>query len=183
MRLLELRTILVASDLTASSSAAIRTAVALSRASGAALHVVHVATDTDDGLEDENRRTHDLSRLDAELRGFEAGEGAFATHLVSGEPAIAIGEQSDKVDADVVILGRGRTNAPATEDGSLGGTAHAVMARSHALCLAVAEPLTLPISKAVAAIDRSESARAALLVALSWVSLLREKRLARNTPH
>jgi nucleotide-binding universal stress UspA family protein len=171
MRLLELRTILVASDLTAASHAAIRTAVDLSRASGAALHVVHVTAAADDSLDEENRRTHDGERLDTELRRF--GDGEFERHLASGEPAASIAEQSDTIGADVVILGRGPTNPSAAHDRSLGGTAHAVMSRSHALCLAIAAPLTVPVTNAVAAIDRSESARAALLVALSWVSLLR----------
>lgn len=173
MRLLELRTILVASDLTATSDAAVRTALDLSRATGAVLHVVHVVPGTDDQLDDENRRTHYLTMLDAELRGVGAREGDFASHVGRGEPASSIGEQSNTVDADVVVLGRGRMHAPARDDGPFGGTALAVMSRSRALCLVVANPLTLPISNAVVAIDRSESARAALLVALSWVSLLR----------
>jgi nucleotide-binding universal stress UspA family protein len=173
MRLLEVRTILVASDLTDVSHAAVQTAVDLSRASGAALHVVHVAPDTDDSVDDEDRRTRQLGRLDAELHGVGATEGEFECHLVSGEPAASIADQAHRIHADVVILGRGPTKASASHDRSLAGTAHAVMSQSHALCLAIAEPLTLPITNAVVAIDRSESARAALLVALSWISLLR----------
>jgi nucleotide-binding universal stress UspA family protein len=172
MRLLELRTILVATDLTAASHAAMRTAVDLSRASGAALHVVHVAPDPDDQLADDDRRAHYVEALAAELDRVGATDGDVTTHLAGGEPASAIAERSNELNADVVILGRARTKASAAHDGLLGGTAHAVMSRARALCLAVAEPLTPPIGKALVAIDRSESARAALLVALSWVSQL-----------
>ena len=91
-------------------------------------------------------------------------KGDFASHVACGEPASSIGEHSNKIEADVVILGRRQTNARVMHDGSPGGTALAVMSRSRALCLVVADRLTVPISNAVVAIDRSESARAALLV-------------------
>ena len=47
------------------------------------------------------------------------------------------------------------------------------MSRSRAPCLAISKPLDLPIRKALVAIDRSATARGALLVALSWVSAVR----------
>ncbi len=182
MRLLTLRTILVASDLTPTSDGAVRTALDLSRASGAGLHVVHVAAATDDQLAEDGRRADYLSRLDIALRSIGAREGDFALHIATGKPPSSIGQEADRVDADVVILGRPRTNAPVADERPLGGTAYAVMSRARAPCLAITEPLNLPIRQALVAIDRSESARGALLVALSWVSALRAGMLAEEHP-
>ena len=103
-------------------------------------------------------------------------------HIATGEPPSSIGSIADKLDADVVILGRGRTNAAVMHDRPIGGTAYAVMSRSRAPCLAISEPLNLPIRNALVAIDRSDSARGALLVALSWVSALRGGRPGEEYP-
>jgi nucleotide-binding universal stress UspA family protein len=173
MRLLELRTILVASDLTPASDVATRAALDLGRASGAALHVVHVPPDGTDLGADGEHRARCLSELDVALRRIGAGEHEFAMHLATGEAPPAIAGVADELDADVVILGRRRTDGAAGHDRPLGGTAYAVMSRSRTPCLAIAEPLELPIRKAVVAIDRSATARGTLLVALSWVSALR----------
>jgi nucleotide-binding universal stress UspA family protein len=182
MRLLTLQTILVASDLTPTSDGAVQTALDLSRASGAALHAIHVAAGTDDRLAEDGRRADYLTRLDIAARGIGAREGDFAMHIATGEPPSSIGKAADKINADVVILGRRRTNAPVMHDRPLGGTAYAVMCRSRAPVLAITEPLSLPIRKALIAIDRSESARGALLVALSWVSALRAGTLGEEHP-
>ena len=143
----------------------------LSCASGAALHVVHVAAGNDDLLA-EDRRADSARELDIGLLRIGAREGDFATHIVTGEAPSTIGMVADKLDADVVVLGRRRTD-PTLHDRPLGGTAYAVMSRSRAPCLAITEPLNLPIRKALVAIDRSETARGALLVALSLVSAVR----------
>ena len=152
----------------------------LSRASGASLHVVHVAAGNDDLLA-EDRRADSARELDIGLRRTGAREGDFATHIVTGEPPSSIGMVADKLDADVVILGRRRTDAT-MHDRPLGGTAYAVMSRSRAPCLAITEPLNLPIRKALVAIDRSETARGALLVALSLVSAVRGGNTGEDPP-
>src|SRR6185436_16408838 len=116
MRLLALRTILVASDLTSTSDGAVRTALDLSRASGAVLHVVHVMPGTDDRLADDRLRADHLSRIEVELQGIGAREGDFASHIATGDPRSSIGEEAAKLNADVVILGRSRTNALVMHD-------------------------------------------------------------------
>jgi nucleotide-binding universal stress UspA family protein len=173
MRLLALRTILVASDLTPTSDVATRTALDLSRASGAALHVVHVPTDDADLDADGEHRARNLGELDIALGRMRAGEHDFAMHVANGEAPSAIARIADELDADVVILGRRRMDEAVMPNRPLGGTAYAVMSRSRAPCLAITEPLEIPIRRAVVAIDRSATARGALLVALSWVSALR----------
>lgn len=174
MRLLALRTILVASDLTPTSDGAIRTALDLSRASGAAPHLVHVVTDDADTAADGGHRAEHLADLVIALRRVGAREADFAMHIATGDTPSSIGRIADELDADVVILGRPRPNEAATLDRPIGGTAYAVMSRSRAPCLAITEPLGLPIRKAVVAIDRSATTRGALLVALSWVSAVRD---------
>ena len=181
MRLLTLRTILVASDLTPISDVATRTAVDLSRASGAALHVVHVATADAEPLADD-RRAEYLAELDMALRRIGARGGDYAMHITTGEAPSSIARIADKLDADVVILGRRRMDGAVMPDRPLGGTAYAVMSRSLAPCLAITEPLELPIRKALVAIDRSAAARGALLVALSWVSAVRAGALGGENP-
>jgi nucleotide-binding universal stress UspA family protein len=47
------------------------------------------------------------------------------------------------------------------------------VARAFAPCLVTARPLRLPLERVLAPIDLSETARGALLVALSWASALR----------
>src|SRR6478672_10087185 len=173
MRLLALRTILVASDLAPTSDVAIRAALDLARAVGAALHVVHVPADGTDLDPDGEHRARHLSELDIALRRLGAREHEFAMHIAKGEASSAIAGIADELDADVVVLGRRRMDGAAMPDRPLGGTAYAVMSRSRAPCLAVTEPLELPIRKAVVAIDRSATARGALLVALSWTSAFR----------
>ena len=90
MRLLALRTILVASDLTPTSDVATRAALDLGRASGAALHVVHVPTDGIDLDADGEHRARYLSELDIALRRIGAGEHEFAMHIAKGEAPSAI---------------------------------------------------------------------------------------------
>src|SRR3954465_15536011 len=175
MRLLALRTILVASDLTPASDGAVRTALALSRAAGATLHVVHVAADTHDKPLADDRRAHYRSTLDSAVRAIGAKDDEVAIHIATGEPPPAIRHPADKVHADVVVLGRGGADGSAIHDRPLGGTAYAVMSRSLAPCLALGTPLALPMRKALVAIDRTETARGALLVALSWMSALRDR--------
>ncbi|MGH7617118.1 MAG: universal stress protein [Gemmatimonadaceae bacterium] len=182
MRLLALRTILVASDLTAGSDAAARTALDLSRASGAELHVIHIADRNDDILIGDSHRAEYLAKLDVAMRRIGAREGDFAMHVADGDVPASIGHEADKLNADVVILGRRRPEARPAHDSPIGGTAHAVMSRSQAPCLAITELLRLPIRKALVAIDTSETARGALLVAVSWVSAVRATAIGEETP-
>ena len=174
MRLLPARAILVASDLTPTSDAATRTALSLSRASGASLHVLHVASG-DVPITKAGRRAEYVSELSDSMGRVGARDDECELDIATGDPPSAIANIADTIKADVVILGRRRSVAALRDDRPLGGTAYAVVTRSRAPCLAITEPLSLPLRKALVAIDRSETARGALLVALSWVSAIRSR--------
>jgi nucleotide-binding universal stress UspA family protein len=78
------------------------------------------------------------------------------------------------LDADVVILGR-RADTDVALWAAPGNVAYTAASRSLAPCLVVAKPLTLPVRKTIVGIDWTETARGALLVALSWVSAVRPR--------
>ncbi len=173
MRLLALKTILVASDLTETSDAALRAASALSSASGSGLHVVHVAGGVvaETGRRAEYRQELELSLARVGLQAKEA-----RVHVVPGDPAVSIGKLADELSASVIVLGRRRDHQlGVAHERPLGGTAYAVLLRARTPCLAITDDLRLPIRRAVVAVDSSTTSRGALVVALSWTSALRSR--------
>src|SRR5580765_1749606 len=95
MRILTLKTVLVATDLRDASFPAIEAARGLAYASGGTLHVVHVgANDESDGA-----ATHEqLGRI-----GLALNEAA--VHTVSGDPARSITKLANEICADVIVVG------------------------------------------------------------------------------
>jgi nucleotide-binding universal stress UspA family protein len=172
MLLLAARTILVASDLAPTSDAAVRAAVDLSRASGAALHAVHVAA-LDDLLREGGGVLDYSGDLRETLRQAGAQNGEGEIHSAAGDAALAIARIANTINADVIVLGRRRAGTAATPHRPVGPVARGVVSRSHAPCLVITEPLTLPVQNALVGIDWTETARGALFVALSWVSVMR----------
>lgn len=174
MRLLRLRTVLVATDLDASSDAALDSAARLAAATGATLHVVHVVAEPDASLvragtsparEQDVRRAMDRARVQP---------GDLRIHVIPGDPRTTIGPVADALSADVIVMGRHPEEAPGTGHVG-GGTATAVIRNTIAPCLVVARPLALPIDRVLIAVDASEAARGALVVAVSWASALRRR--------
>jgi universal stress protein E len=163
MRLLTLKSVLVATDLDQSSSSALRTAARLATLAEAKLHLMHVADHPVAAGESRLRELFNLTVPDAP--GFESAQ------VIRGTPAKAIVEQAARVDADVVILGphRGGTG----QRGELGSTAARVVRTAPCPCLVTATELRLPLERVIAAIDLSEAASGVLSVALTWASALR----------
>jgi nucleotide-binding universal stress UspA family protein len=169
MRLLTLRTVLVATDLDLSSSAALRTAGALAQAAGASLHVVHALASTDGPGDD--RTAGSPGSLGNRLRSAGMLEAAAQFHEVPGAPATVIRAVADSVDADVIVLGPHRENRAVVDP--LGSTAYGVVTGVAVPCLVAASPLRLPVERVLVAADLSATARGALVIALSWASALR----------
>ena len=166
MRLLTLRTVLVATDHTPASDAALETARRLVEASGAKLHVAHVA------VPDTRGHAHP-----PEAALGRAGPTARQQryHKLNGDPAAQISGLANRLAADLIVLGR-HGDADSHRPGQkLGSTAYAVITTSAAPCLVVRRALDLPLRRALVATDFSEAARGALLVALSWTSALRSR--------
>jgi nucleotide-binding universal stress UspA family protein len=165
MRLLTLRTVLVATDLDNASVAAIETGRRLAAAAGAALHIVHVTH----GSPSERDR--------GEVEAFVCRAGvepdARHVHLVGGDPPHVIRLHADRIGADVIVVGPHRERRDMDGGTSLGSTALAIVTDSFAPCLVAREPLAIPIERVLVAVDLSDTARGALVVGLSWASALR----------
>jgi nucleotide-binding universal stress UspA family protein len=164
MRLLTLRSVLVATDLDESSSSALRTAARLATLAEARLHLVHVTDQQVPGDESRLRSLFEKTAPDA--------PGPESAQVVRGMPAEAIVDRAARVDADVVILGPHRRNG---QTGELGSTAASVVRTAGCPCLVTATELRLPLERVIAAIDLSEAGSGVLSVALSWASALRPR--------
>jgi nucleotide-binding universal stress UspA family protein len=165
MHLLTLRTVLVATDLDKASVAALETGRRLAAAAGAALHVVHVTH----GSPAERSR----GELEAFARSVGVEPDARHVHLLDGDPPHAIRLLADRIGADVIVVGPHRERRDGDRSNSLGSTALAIVTDSFAPCLVAREPLAIPVERVLAAVDLSDTARGALVVALSWASALR----------
>lgn len=174
MRLLRLRTCLVATDLDVSSDAALDSAARLSAATGAALHVVHVVSQSDDTLVRTGRsvlREQDVRRA-LDRAGVPSGDPRL--HIIPGDARTTIGPLAGALSADVIVMGRRRAASPG-KGAAVGGTATAVIRNTVSPCLVVSTPLQLPIDRVLIAVDGSEASRGALVVAVSWASALRSR--------
>jgi nucleotide-binding universal stress UspA family protein len=172
MRLLILRTVLVATDLEPSSRDALDTASRLATLADASLHVVHVVPPREDGGGPAARsRAADAVR--SELRRAKVPDGTATVHVLPGAPAEAIRSLADRISADVVIIGPHRRRGDVNGDPALGSTARSVVERAYAPCLIVGQQLRLPLERVLVPVDHSDAARGALLVGLSWASGLR----------
>ncbi|HUF66441.1 MAG TPA: universal stress protein [Gemmatimonadaceae bacterium] len=162
MRLLTLRSILVATDLSETSRPALRTAARLAPLAGASLHVLHVA---------ESQRADNETRLVEHFR--EAAPDSpdpSSVRVMVGPAALAIVEHAIESGADAIILGAHRRETPG---GPPGSTARSVVRTASCPCLVAARELRLPLEHVLAPIDVSDIAGGALSLALSWASALR----------
>ena len=164
MQLLALRTVLVATDLDDTSVAAIETARSLATAAGATLHIVHVT---------QERATSARDAVARFLKDVGVETDARHVHLLAGDPAHEIRRLADGVRADVIVLGPHREREDRDRGGSLGSTALAIVTDSFAPCLVTRAPLRIPLERVLVGVDRSDAARGALVVGLSWASALR----------
>ena len=162
MRLLTLKSVLVATDLDDTSYPAIRTAARLAPLAGATLHLLHVAARH--GSDDEVRLAEHFRRAAPDSAEPDS------ISVTTGDPAIAIVECAERFGADVVIMGPHRRSM---ERGRLGSTARSVVQSAPCPCLVAATELRLPLERVVIPIDDSQAASGALSLALSWASALR----------
>lgn len=165
MRLLTLKSVLVATDMDESSPSALLTAARLAALAGARLHLVHAADRPALGDEARLRELFEKAAPDA-----PRPESA---QVVYGTPAQAILDRAAAVDADVVILGPHRRGTG--QSGELGSTAARLVRAAPCPCLVTAAELRLPLERVVAAIDLSEASGGVLSVALTWASALRSR--------
>jgi nucleotide-binding universal stress UspA family protein len=170
MRLLTLKTILVATDLDDSSLAALATGKHLAESAGAKLHVVHVSG---------TRDATDAVQSVLQKGGLEPGDAL--VHIIDGEPGRAISTLSDRIDADVIVLGPHRKQPRRERRHPFGSTAMEAVTSAAAPCLVLAQPLRLPLECVVVGVDISDTSRGALVIGLAWASALRAQ--ARSQAH
>lgn len=162
MRLLTLKSILVATSLDETSLPALRTAARLAPLAGARLHLLYVAEAPDP---EAPTRLREFFR-----RAVPGAPEPDTVRVVDGSPGDAIVRYAGMADTDVAILGPHRGAGAGRE---MGSTAARVVRTAPCPCLVAATELRLPLERIVAPIDLSEAAGGALSVALSWASALR----------
>jgi len=163
MRLLVLKTVLVATDLTEASLKAVEGAGHLAAAADAELHVIHVNCDA----------APDATAVYAFIARAGIAIDEASVHAAAGHPATAISKLAEAIAADVIVLGphhHAGEDAPPSPR-----TALAVATQSAVPCLVVPD-FEIPLKHVVVAVDLSETARGALLIGLSWASALRAAR-------
>ena len=171
MNLLRIEVVLAAIDYDDAAPAVLEAARKLAEAAGAKLHVAHVdpprggtraAGESDGGPSHSMLALLDHAKLERDSTGM---------HLIAGAPAEVIPDLADRLEADVIVLGPHR-ELRATE-GRMGSTALAIATASRVPCLIVTHDMHLPLTRVLAPVDMSDTARGALKVALSWSSALR----------
>ncbi len=168
MRLIPLRTVLVATDLDQPAIAALVTGQRFAQSAGARLHVVHVAEPARKGTKGDDA----LPALTEAVRAAGVDVDPSCLHVLCGDAPDVINALATRLSADVVVLGPHRRRT-AGDAASRVSTAHAVASRAAIPCLMVAQPLRLPLRHVLVPSDLSATARGALIVALSWASALR----------
>ena len=167
-----MRTLLVATDLSARSERALERALALAREAGAALVVVHVVDDDlptalADAHADTARGTL-AERCDALAAGERpaaaAGEGEVTIEVLHGRPHAEIRAAATRHGADLIVVGEHRRDG--WRDMFRGTTAERVVRTCGVPVLLVREPVTAPYRRVLAAVDFSVFARRAVECAL-----------------
>lgn len=173
--------ILVASDLGPGSEPVLRAAAALSRWSGAQLHLLHAAElpvvpsqEGDAGLLGTQQRIRSaLDELEEQLqRTLPAGIRPASAEVLFGTPGRTILERAKVVEADLIVLGPHRRRP--VGDLFLGSTADRVIRGASAPCLIVRGEFELPLRRLMVPLDLSDPSRGALDLALGWAMQLGE---------
>lgn len=166
--------ILVATDLSGGALEALHSAVALSRSTGAELHVVH-AHETPFPRSDRGR---DLVTIQREVREKRSDLATLlaaevpsdvtiaSSRVLEGAPAPAILQEARAVKANVIVLGSHRNRGIA--DRFIGSTAERVLREATVPCLIANGPLGFPVRRMVVASDLSGAARRALDATFVW---------------
>ncbi|MEM6440683.1 MAG: universal stress protein, partial [Pseudomonadota bacterium] len=153
-----MKTVLAASDLTGRSDAALRRAAALAAAHGAALHATNVV---DDELPEKLRAAQDetaRAHLEAALGG-----AAAEVHVLHGDPAAALPELAERLDADLLTVGPHRGRGLRDWIGSC--TLERIVRASLRPCLLALSDAAAPYAKVLCGVDLSPASAAALRAA------------------
>jgi len=160
----ELRTILVATDLSDEGQVALEAAIRLIPESKSDLHVIHcLAPGTGAALVEETRG---LLLQHLELAGLEPSR--VRLHMPVGVAHLEIHRTARELGVQLTVLGRHRPRR--AMDGLLGSTADRVIRTSGIPCLVVNQPLARRPRSIMIASDLSPHADQALQLAVSWAT-------------
>lgn len=159
--------ILIASDLTAGSTNALRRAAAIARQEGAQLRVIHAVpaiAGEDVALPARDR----LNAALAEVTGREVGgESGLSVGICHARPADAILSQEEHYDPDLIVLGA--HGEPRLRDAILGSTAAHVVRKAAQPVLVVQTDPDRAYRKMLIAVD-DETAERVLALALAFAA-------------
>jgi nucleotide-binding universal stress UspA family protein len=171
-----IKSILVAVDLTESSSEVLRSAADLALASGAQLNIVHAheepALAVERDLLASQRKVHEKRKglMDALGADLPRSVAVGTVRVQIGSAADVILAESRETEADVIILGVHRNRGIA--DRLLGSTAELVLRHAGVPCLLLNGPLQVPTRRIVVPSDLSAAAKRALVAALEWAEAI-----------
>lgn len=156
-----IKTILLATDLSARCLQATERAVSLAQKWDADLHVLTVL---DPGAEPENHTN--IAAAGARLRAETALEGhpGAIVHVQFGAAEAKVARLARDVDADLVVTGPSGTHW--LEQTILGGTLKFLMRRAHVPVLLVKQPVLRDYKRVVVAMDLSDASRAPVETAI-----------------
>lgn len=185
---LEIRSILIASDLLENSDEALRSAAALAERLEAEIHVFHALDIPVSGYPgtgvtlDFQRQIHDARRMLREQaeRTLPEGVRLGSLHIAVDRPHAAILHRARQVNAQLIVLGPHRPRA--FRGPILGNTADRLLRSSEIPVLILPEPLRLPLRRVVAPMDLSDPARGALDQGLLWAGALGARDAASAMP-
>ncbi|MGQ9371525.1 universal stress protein [Azospirillum sp. ST 5-10] len=160
-----MRSVLLATDLTAQSDRALARAVRLAGPTGS-LTVLHTVEDADYTVADDDQCRKAEARLERLLQGHRAAEGCAVSLVVrTGDPAEEIVGLARSGAADVVVLGTHRASLLGDLFGS--ATAQRVADAGSAPVLTVKDPVVGDYRSLVVGIDDSDASERALAAALT----------------
>lgn len=173
---IQIRSILVATDLSPSAADVIRAGAALAQQTGAALHVMHAVeparAPSSEGVLAMQRRIHVArSSLYREVeKSLPRKVTAAGIHVVFAAPTLAILERAEQLGADLIVLGPHRTRP--FGDQVMGATADQLVRQARIPCLVVNGRLHTPLRRIMVPSDLSTVAQGSLTVALRWADAL-----------
>lgn len=156
-----MRTLLVATDLSARSHRALRRAALLARAEGAAIVLLHVVDDDQPARMVDAARSTAVELLDEQARNLRDQDGiACHPEVALGEPFEAIARAATQHAAELVVIGQHRREV--LRHLFLGTTAERTIRSTTLPVLMVQSPATRPYRAVLAAMDLSDNAARAL---------------------
>lgn len=175
---LQIRAILVASDLSEGSDEVVRAAVRLAALAGAEVHAIHAVEPAalpypgtgEDALGMQKRLHEARAALTAQVRRAAEEGSVKSARVVYDSPHRAIEARRRVVGAGLVVVGAHRGRA--LGDRLLGTTADRLLRTSEVPCLVVRAPMSFPLRRVLVPTDLSEPARLALAVGFAWAAAL-----------